>query len=113
MADKYNFNIDQGATFTTSILYKDSEGAAVNLTGYGARMQIRRNIADTEYVLSLTDSSGLTITANEGKIGILITAAQTTLIPAGGYFYDLEIYAGAVVTRLIEGKALVSAEVTR
>ena len=39
-------------------------------------------------------------------------SATTSLVP-GKYFYDLEIYTGSVVQRLIQGNATVRGEVTR
>jgi hypothetical protein len=54
------------------------------------------------------------ITGATGLINITITATQTTALLPDLYVYDLEITSGAgVVTRLIEGSAIVSAEVTR
>ena len=37
----YDIIIEQGATFTLSATWKDSAGAAINLTSYSARMQVR------------------------------------------------------------------------
>ena len=42
-----------------------------------------------------------------------LTAAQTAAITAGSYVYDLEIVTGAVVTRIIQGRANVTREITR
>jgi hypothetical protein len=39
-ATTYDILIEQGATYSQVITYKES-GAAVNLTGYTARMQVR------------------------------------------------------------------------
>ena len=40
-AGKYTLLIEQGATLNLSLAYKDSANAAVNLTGYSGKMQIR------------------------------------------------------------------------
>jgi hypothetical protein len=113
MAEQYIFNVDQGSTFNEAVIYKQADGTPVDLTGWAARMQVRRNIADAATLLSLTDGDGLTITAVDGRIDIEITATQTAAIMAGTCFYDLEIYSGAVVRRLIEGRMIFRAEVTR
>jgi len=40
-AGKYNLLIEQGATYQVEIQYKDSNGVAVDLTGYSGKLQIR------------------------------------------------------------------------
>ena len=77
-------------------------------------MQFRLTASSTTAALSLTTGSGITITGATGNISIVASAAQTRAMEAGKYDYDLEITsAGGVVTRLIQGVATVSAEVTR
>jgi hypothetical protein len=56
----------------------------------------------------------ITITPSLGTIFINATAAQTNALVAGDYVYDLEITsATGIVTRLIQGRATVSPQVTR
>ena len=114
MANTYTILIDQGATYTLALSYKDSAGTAINLTGYTAAMQLRKTVGSATASLSLTSSSGIVITGATGLLNITITATQSRDLVPDIYVYDLEITSGAgVVTRLIEGNAVVSAEVTR
>jgi hypothetical protein len=114
LADNYQISIDQGATYSLALTYKDSNGTAINLTGYTAAMQIRTSYESSSTVVSLTSSSGIVITAATGLLTINITSNQTAALTPGTYVYDLEITSGAgVVTRLIQGSVMVSAEVTR
>jgi hypothetical protein len=114
LADNYQISIDQGATYSLALTYKDSNGTAINLTGYTAAMQIRTSYESSSTVVSLTSSSGIVITAATGLLTINITSTQTAALTPGTYVYDLEITSGAgVVTRLIQGSVMVSAEVTR
>jgi len=110
-----NFVIDQGANWFVTVVYKDSAGVAIDLTGYTAALQIRDTYADSTTDLSLTSpSGGITITGATGTIAITATAVQTAAIAAGTYVYDLEITSsGGIVTRLIQGKISVSPQVTR
>jgi len=110
-----NFVIDQGADWFITVVYKDSAGTAIDLTGYTAALQIRDTYADSTTDLSLTSpSGGITITAATGTIAVTATAAQTGAIAAGNYVYDLEITSAAgVVTRLVQGKISLSPQVTR
>ena len=43
MATISNIFIDQGANFSTTVTIKDSEDAALNLTGYTAIAQLRKS----------------------------------------------------------------------
>lgn len=110
----YAITMDQGATFTLDLIYKDSAGQIIDLTNYTAAMQIRNSYESSTPVLSLTTSNGgISITGNQGKISILATAIQTAAITAGSYVYDLEITLGTVVSRIIQGPVNVVPEVTR
>jgi len=115
MAENYSFVIDQGADWFLNIAYKDSAGAAINLTNYTAAMQFRLTVDATTAAISLTQASGITITGATGNLAIRATAAQTgALDDSAKYLYDLEITSPAgIVTRLIQGTASVSSEVTR
>lgn len=123
-AKTLNITIEQGATFTRQFgWYNPIAGTTepdldspVVITGYTARMQLRTTYAASTYVLSLTSSpaAGITITGASGLVDVTITDEQTTVIEARDYVYDLELESpGGVVTRLVEGTATVTPEVTR
>jgi hypothetical protein len=110
----YNFTMDQGSDWDLNVLYQDSNGAAINLTGYTAAMQLRQNYNSDSAELTLTTSNGgIVITGALGKLVLHATAAQTGGLDAGYYVYDLEISSGGVVTRIIQGQITVAGEVTR
>lgn len=113
----YNFDLTQslkqGETFQTAIRYKNKEtGNPYNLTGYTARMALKRYFADETALFELTTENGrITITPTEGLITLNISASDTALL-SGVYIYDLEIVNGAYVKRLIQGKITIDLEVT-
>jgi hypothetical protein len=111
----YNATIDQGATFSLTVVYKDENGVAINLTGFTAALQIRQSYSDAAALVTLSSpSNGIAITPLTGTIVITMTAAQTGSLDEGYYVYDLEITSsGGIVTRLIQGQFTVSPEVTR
>ena len=112
-AGELNLTVEQGTTFSQTLTWK-IDGTAVNLTGYTARMQARKDVASSETIFSLTQSAGLTLGGAAGTIIITLTATQTAALIAGNYVYDLELVSSAgVVTRLVQGTLAVSAEVTR
>jgi hypothetical protein len=114
-ASTYNLLIEQGATFTLSLVWRDSEGDAVDLTGYSARMQVRPSVTSEDVLLTLdSDGNGITLGGNTGAVAVLATAAQTELIAAKRGVYDLELEAAdGTVTRLLQGAVTISPEVTR
>jgi hypothetical protein len=114
VAVTYNVAIDQGADWFLNVTYDNPDGTPVNLTGYTSALQLRSLPDDSVAVLSLTTGAGITITGLTGTVAIHATATQTRAIDEGIYYYDLEITSNTgVVTRLIQGQADVSPEVTR
>jgi hypothetical protein len=114
VAVSYNVTIDQGANWDLNVEYDNPNGTPVNLTSYTAALQLRSLPESATAVLSLSTGSGITITGATGLVAISATATQTRAIDEGIYFYDLEITSPqSVVTRLIQGQAVVTPEVTR
>lgn len=116
MAETYNLTIDQGATWYQTVTYKDANGNPINLTGYSAALQLRTSYSAASASLSIsTSTTGITIpTPANGTIVINVPAVTTAALIAQDYVYDLEITSGTgVVTRLIQGTAVVSPEATR
>jgi hypothetical protein len=110
----YDMSAEQGSDFATTVTYTNDAGSAVNLTGYTSRMQVRQFAGSKAPFLTLTNTSGMAITAGTGVISVAITAAALSTVPAGSYVYDLEIVSGAgAVTKLLSGDFDVLAEVTR
>ena len=110
---KYNMICPQGATFAKELTYTiDDE--PVDLTTYTARMQVReKHTSQTAKVTLTTENGGITLGGDEGTINLYIADETTSQINAKEYVYDLELTAGGEVYRLIEGKFIVTPEVTR
>jgi hypothetical protein len=99
-----------GDTWDHVTVVRKTSGVADNLTGYTAKMTVRR--ADNELAAEYTsDASDLIITALEGKAALAIPASKTKL-DAGIYKYDLQITNGTIVRTLIQGRLVVTGEVT-
>jgi phage-related minor tail protein len=103
-------NIEQYATFSTTVNVEDSQGTAVNLSGYTAASQIRKSYYSTS-------ANNLTATVTgiaNGEITLAMTAANTANLTPGRYLYDLVITAPTgVKTRVVEGIVNVLAGVTQ
>jgi hypothetical protein len=114
MAVQYIVEIDQGADWFFNVTYENPAGTPVNITSYTAALQLRSLPESTTAVLSLATGSGITITGASGLVAVHATATQTGAIIAGDYYYDLEITSPQnVVTRLVQGQAIVNPQVTR
>lgn len=102
--------IEQGATFETVIDVTDIYNNPVNITGFTANSAMRKSyVSSTSYILS----SALSDAAN-GEITLSMTAANTALLPAGRLLYDLKITSSTgIVTRVVEGVAVVLPSITR
>jgi hypothetical protein len=115
MAGKKNFIIEQGATFSKVITWKDKTGALVNLTGFSARMHIRSTVDATTTILELTTAnSRIALGGAAGTITLTVSATDTAALTDEEGVYDLELVSGGgVVTRLLEGSVQITKEVTR
>lgn len=114
-AAEYDFTIEQGATFPLICTYKDDTGAAQDLTGFTARMQIRENLSATAVLLELNTENGrINIEGADGRVELLLTADETAAITWKRGVYDLEIESpDGEVKRLLKGRITVDREVTR
>lgn len=119
MAQVADFTIDQGST--SKVVFRLFSNAAKtarkDLSGFAARMKVRKEGGDREVVWSGdTNVSGLVIADSDtGEIEATFAAADTALWsthPTPFYLYDIEIAQGGNVTRVAQGRIFLSAEVT-
>lgn len=113
-AGNYDFYIEKGTTFKPTIIYRDSDGVKVNLTGYTGRMQIRKNANAPVALADLTtENGGLTLTS-QGEVLPLLSDLGTSALPGVSGVYDIELVepSGAVI-RLLQGVIEFSKEVTK
>lgn len=110
---KYNMICPQGATFAKQLTYAIDD-QPVDLTTYTARMQVREKYTSKTVAVNLTtENGGIELGGDEGTINIYISDEDTSAISAKDYVYDIELIASSEVYRLLEGKFIVTPEVTR
>jgi len=123
-AGKLDITIEQGATFRRTLFVKQGTGEnapAADLTGFSARMQIRTEIESPNVLIELTTQNGrMTITPRDNqnnliaRIDLFIDADDTAALNFESGYHDIELVSAAdEVTRLVQGKARLSNEVTR
>lgn len=108
MAQKQNITLDQGATFSTSFLFQDTNGDPIDYSTYTANSQMRKSYSSsTAYDFTVAMVSN-------GQVTLSMTANTTNSITAGRYVYDVEVQspAGSRI-RLVEGIVTVTPQVTR
>jgi hypothetical protein len=112
LSAKYNLVCDQATTFNFQFQIKN-DSTPWNLTGYTGVMTVRPFVgATTTTVVASTANGRMVLTELTGRINITIDAATTAAITAGRYAYDLVLDSGAEVTRILEGKFVVTGAVT-
>jgi hypothetical protein len=111
LSAKYNIVCDQATTFQLDFTIQTGN-TLWNLTGYSATMTIRPFVGANTTTLVLTNGNGITLGGAAGTVAILISAAVTADFEPSRYSYDFVLNSGSVVTRLLEGKFVVTAGVT-
>lgn len=111
MTATYNLVCPQATTFTFAFK-PQTDGVDWNLTGYTATMTIRPFAgSSTTTLLATTENGYISINTSTSVVTVTFSATQTD-IAAQTYAYDFVFYSGAVTTRLLEGKFIVTAGVT-
>jgi hypothetical protein len=109
MSGKYNIVADQGATFNFNFRV-ETDGVAWNLSDYAFAMQVRRSTSSDTVLLNVT-TADMTIL---GRVSVTVNATTMNTIPAGRWVYDIELTSsGGEVTRILEGRFIVSPQVTQ
>ena len=109
MSGKYNIVAEQGATFNLNFRV-ETDGTPWNLTGYTFAMQVRRSTSASTTLLNLTSATMTSV----GHVSATVSAATMADVPAGRWVYDIELRSsGGEVTRILEGRFIVTAQVTQ
>ncbi len=114
MAGQKNFEVDQNATFSFIVEYKDEDDNAIDLSGASAKMQVRDTKGGSKLAVTLTSpSGGITIDGPNGRLTVKMTPTQTSKI-----FYPKSSYDVMVVDsngnkiKLLEGFMTLNRSVT-
>lgn len=112
----YDIVCEQGATFER-LFTITQYGVPFDLTGYTAKLQVRRTHNDRTALATLTSSpvAGMVIEPLLGRIAVSLLPTATATLPAVAGVYDLLLTetANGRVTRLLGGRFTITAGVTR
>lgn len=116
MSAKYNLVCDQATTFNFQFQVQNNvAGTATpwNLTGYTGTMTVRPFVgASTTTVVASTANGRMVFDALNGRVTVTLSSTITGNIAASRYAYDLVLDSGAEITRILEGKFIVTGAVT-
>ncbi|MFF0166810.1 hypothetical protein [Streptomyces prasinus] len=104
----FDLRLEQGATFVQN--YRVADVPGFSWDGWAVRSQIRSAPASEHGELLLDLGDYLTIIGD--TIRLAIPAAVTETLTRNGV-WDLEVFKAGTVVRLLQGRAVVSLEVTR
>jgi hypothetical protein len=95
-ASQYDFRIEQGSSFRLSLVYKDSNGTAIDLANYCARIVWKTNTNVTQtFTTENSDFSTYKLfiesPSTDGKITFLLPASTTNGYSFSSAKYDLEL----------------------
>ena len=112
MSAKYNLVCDQATTFEFQFQILN-DTTPWNLNGYTGTMTVRPFVgASTTTVVASTANGRMVFDAINGRVTVTLSSTITGAIDAGRYAYDLVLNSGSVVTRILEGKFIVTGAVT-
>jgi hypothetical protein len=109
---KFNLICEQATTFNFQFQILNNE-TPWNLTGYTGTMTVRPFVgASTTTVVASTANGRMVFTPLQGRINVTLSADITADIVASRYSYDLVLDSGSSITRILEGKFIVTGAVT-
>ncbi len=112
MSAKYNLVCDQATTFNFQFQILNNQ-TPWSLGGYTGTMTVRPFVgASTTTVVATTENGRMTLDQISGRVNVTLSAATTGAITAGRYSYDLVLDSGSEITRILEGKFIVTGAVT-
>lgn len=117
-AGKYNFIIEAGATYTTTITYTNNTNVPIAITR--ARISVKDHITDESFVYRASSDTNLdtgfsahiTLTTT-GTFVLTIPSTVTSSFTFNQGVYDVEVFlTGGGIVRILEGKFKVKPQVS-
>ena len=117
-AVKADLPIEQGATYAFEIQWRNKATLVpYDITGCTVNMQIRKSQQSDVIIDASTTNGKITIVNGvEGRIGVKLKAADTSLLAVKEALYDMEVVfpnADTDTYRILEGKVTVSPNITQ
>ena len=114
-AGTHTLTVDQGTDWSeTFTLRSKATGTPIDLTGYTARMQVRRDYDAPATLVELSTGNGRIVLGDEdGTVTLSLSASVTAGIARSGV-WDIELVSSdGIVYRPLRGDFVLRREVTR
>lgn len=81
----------QGTAYTLNFTFEDDDEVVIDITGWTFATDIKDSRSDDAALVSLTTANGGFVVTDgpNGRLDMIITAAQTDLLPEGSMVFDL------------------------
>ena len=116
MSAKYNLVCEQATTFNFQFIIQDETNGVVtpwNLTGYTATMTVRPFVGSSTTTLVASTANGrIVLGGSNGRVTVTVASSVTEDITPARYSFDLVVNSGGTITRILEGKFVVTGGVT-
>jgi hypothetical protein len=116
LSAKYNLVCEQATTFNFQFVIQDENNGVVtpwNLTGYTATMTVRPFVgSSTTTLVASTSNSRITLGGATGRVTVTVASSVTEDLTPARYSFDLVVNSGGTITRILEGKFVVTGGVT-
>ena len=89
---KQTYSCYEGDTFDAfSLTWRNADKTPVDFSNATAKCQFKKNRNDSVALLTLTESTGITLGNSVNNIVLQLTSTQTNTLGAGTFYFDIEI----------------------
>jgi len=109
----YNFEFPRGDDHTFTLIFKNSDGNRLDITGYTIFFTLKESISDPDTEAIIEKNVTSHIDPVQGLTAVIITNAETDELK-GNYYYDMQYLdtSGKILT-YIKGEIQFDKDVTR
>lgn len=109
---QYNLKVCRGDTFLRTMSFVDSDGVAINITGWTIFFTIKDVKEEADGSAEISKTITVHTNAAAGLSQILVAASEMAALN-GDYFYDIQIKkSDDTVLTILRGKFIVDSDIT-
>ena len=110
---RYDISIRKNIAYYDTLTYYNADGSLVDLTGFTAKSQFKKNVDSSDSILTLTTANGYLVLGDAlGTVKYAIPKAIVDTLPVGSFVHDLALINGTDDTWFIEGSVTIVKGVT-
>lgn len=98
----------RGEPFSSVITVYNPDNELASLSYWGSRMQVRKTMAEADYMIELSTTNGrISHNTENATISLSISSEDTANLSLGEHLYDLELFSNSerpATMKLVKGK---------